>query len=74
MRHRSAANRPNNCHRRRVIIDVRPTPALRRHRARIAGAVAGLAMVAATLVSVAELAGAADSVPAQVPYSDPVQR
>ena len=54
-----------------VIIEVRPTPALRRHRARITGAVACLAMIAATLFSVAELAGAAQAGPQQVPYSDP---
>jgi hypothetical protein len=74
MRHRSAAGRPETCHGRLVIIDVRPTPALRRHRARIAGAVAALAMISATLLSVAELAGVTDSAPARTPYSDPVQR
>ena len=43
-------------------------------KARIAGAVACVAMVAATLFSVAELAGAAETGPEQVPYSDPVSR
>jgi hypothetical protein len=41
-----------------MIIDVRPTPALRRHRARIVGVIAGVALSAATLVPVAELATA----------------
>jgi hypothetical protein len=57
-----------------MIIEVRPASTLRRHRARIAGAVACLAMVAATLFSVAELSGAAETGPQQVPYSDPIPR
>ena len=57
-----------------MIIEVRPSSALRRHRARIAGAVACLAMVAATLFSVAELSSAAEAGPQQVPYSDPIPR
>ncbi len=57
-----------------MIIEVRPTSALRRHRARVAGAVACLAMVAATLFSVAELSSAAEVGPQHVPYSDPIPR
>ena len=53
-----------------MIIEVRPTPALRRHRARIVGAVAGLGLVAASLLSVAELASASDSAPHDVTVSD----
>jgi hypothetical protein len=57
-----------------MIIEVRTTSALRRHRARIAGAVACVAMVAATLYSVAELAHASEVGPQQAPYSDPIPR
>lgn len=57
-----------------MIIEVRPTPALRRHRARIAGALAAVAMIAATLASVAELGSATEHGPQQVPYSDPIPR
>jgi hypothetical protein len=57
-----------------MIIEVRRTPALRRYRARIVGVVAGLALLAATLVSVAELAGATDLGPGNVTVSDPAQR
>lgn len=57
-----------------MIIHVRPTSALRRHRACLAGAVAGVAMVAATAFSVVELAGAHDQAPQPVPYSDPIPR
>ena len=55
-----------------MIIEVRPTPALRRHRARIVGAVAGLGLVAASLLSVAELASASasDTNPHDVTVSD----
>jgi hypothetical protein len=54
-----------------VNIDVRPTPALRRHRARIAGALVAVAMLATTLFSVSELAHAGEQGPQQVPVSDP---
>ena len=57
-----------------MIIEVRTTSTLRRHRARVAGAVACVAMVAATLFSVAELAHASEAGPQQVPYSDPIPR
>lgn len=57
-----------------MIIEVRPTPALRRYRARIAGAAAGVAMVVGTLVSVATLADTAEHGPQQVPYSEPIPR
>ncbi len=53
-----------------MIIEVRPTPALRRHRARIVGAVTGLTLVAASLLSVAELASASDSGPPDTTVSD----
>jgi hypothetical protein len=53
-----------------VNIDVRPTPALRRHRARIAGALAGVAVLTATAFSIAELAGASEHGPQEVPVSD----
>jgi hypothetical protein len=53
-----------------MIIEVRPTPALRRHRARIVGAVAGLGLMAASLISVAELASASDTGPHGVTVSD----
>jgi hypothetical protein len=56
-----------------MIIEVRPTPARRWRRARVVGAMTALLMIAATLFSVAELAGVADSAPAHVPYSDPAQ-
>ncbi|MGB0100880.1 MAG: hypothetical protein WBP61_11435 [Nocardioides sp.] len=51
-------------------IDVRPTPALRRHRARIVGAVAGVAMLAVTGFAVAELADASTQGIHEVPASD----
>ena len=51
-------------------IDVRPTPALRRHRARIAGALVGIALLVAVVLAVAELAGATERGPEQVPVSD----
>ena len=54
-----------------MIIEVRPTPALRRHRARIAGAVGCLAMLAVSAFSVAELASPTGSGAQQAPYSDP---
>ena len=53
-----------------MIIDVRPTPALRRHRAHIVGAVAGISLIAASLISVAELASASDTRPSGVTVSD----
>ena len=53
-----------------MIIDVRPTPALRRHRAHIVGAVAGISLIAASLISVAELASANDTTPHGVTVSD----
>jgi len=54
-----------------VIIDVRPLPA-RRHRARPAGAVAAVALLAASLLSVATLAQDARPDQQRAPYSDPV--
>lgn len=57
-----------------MIIEVRPTPALRRYRARIVGVVASLGLLAATLVSVAELASATDLDPRSVTVSDSAQR
>ncbi|HYF72957.1 MAG TPA: hypothetical protein VD864_09050 [Nocardioides sp.] len=57
-----------------MIIEVRPTPALRRHRARIVGAVAGAGLLAVTLLSVAQLAEATDVGPTDVTVSDPAQR
>ncbi|WP_296601853.1 hypothetical protein [Nocardioides sp.] len=57
-----------------MIIEVRPTPALRRYRARIAGAVAGVGLLAVALVSVAQLAEGTHLGPADVTVSDPVQR
>jgi hypothetical protein len=53
-----------------MIIEVLPTPALRRHRAHIVGAVAGISMIAASLISVAELASASDTRPSDVTVSD----
>lgn len=53
-------------------IDVRPTPALRRHRARIVGALVGVGMLAVTAFSITELASAAEPGPQQVPVSDPI--
>jgi hypothetical protein len=53
-----------------VNIDVRPTPALRRHRARIVGALVGVAVLAATMFSITELAGASAHGPQEVPVSD----
>lgn len=57
-----------------MIIDVRPTSALRRRRARIAGAVVCVAMLVATVFSISELAHAAEAGPQQAPYSDPIPR
>lgn len=57
-----------------MIIEVRPTPALRRYRARIVGVVAGVGLLAVTLVSVAQLAGATELGPTDVTVSDPAQR
>ncbi len=57
-----------------MIIDVRPTPAPRRHRARLVGAVLGVSMLAAALYSVTELASAGEPGPQRAPYSDPVTR
>lgn len=57
-----------------MIIEVRPTPVLRRYRARVVGVVAGLGLLAATLVSVAELANATDLSPRGVTVSDSAQR
>ena len=57
-----------------MIIEVRPTSALRRRRARIAGAVVCVAMVVATLFAVSELAHAAETGPQRAPYSDPIPR
>jgi hypothetical protein len=57
-----------------MIIDVRPTPALRRHRARIVGVIAGVALSAATLVPVAELATASQPGPQGIHLSDPAGR
>lgn len=51
-------------------IDVRPTPALRRHRARIVGVLAGVAVLVATVFAVAEIADASEHGPDQVPVSD----
>jgi hypothetical protein len=56
-----------------VIIDVRPTSALRRRRARIVGALVAGVIVAATFFSISELAQDARSAPQQAPYSDPVR-
>lgn len=53
-----------------MIIEVRPTPALRRHRAHIVGAVAGISLMAASLISVAELASASDTAPHDATVSD----
>ncbi|WP_158305644.1 MULTISPECIES: hypothetical protein [unclassified Nocardioides] len=57
-----------------MIIEVRPTPTLRRHRARIVGVVAGVGLLAVTLVSVAELASTTDLPPGNVTVSDPAPR
>jgi ferric-dicitrate binding protein FerR (iron transport regulator) len=56
-----------------MIIEVRPASPWRRHRARIAGAVACVAMVVATLYSVAQLSSASETGPQRAPYSDPAQ-
>lgn len=56
-----------------MIIEVRPTPTLRRHRARILGAVAGFLLALVTLVSVAVLAEGMN-VAGNVTISDPVAR
>lgn len=53
-----------------MIIEVRPTPALRRHRARIVGAVAVAGLVAASLLSVAQLASANETGRPDVTVSD----
>ncbi len=70
VRHRSAAARPYLCDGRDVNIDVRPTPALRRHRARIAGVLLGAGLLTLVGLAVAELAGASDVGPQDVPVSD----
>jgi hypothetical protein len=57
-----------------MIIEVRPTSALRRRRARIAGAVVCVAMIVATVFSISELAHAAEAGPQRAPYSDPIPR
>ena len=57
-----------------MIIEVRPTPALRRYRGRLGGGVGGRGRLAATLVSGAELANAADLNPRSVTVSDSAQR
>ena len=57
-----------------MIIEVRPTSALRRRRARIAGAVVCVAMIVATVFSISELAHAAETGPQRAPYSDPIPR
>lgn len=57
-----------------MIIEVRPTPTLRRYRARIVGVVAGVGLLAVSLVSVAELASATAPSPGNVTVSDPAQR
>jgi hypothetical protein len=57
-----------------MIIEVRPTPALRRYRARIVGAVAGVGLLAVTLVSLAQIASATDLGPTEVTVSDSAQR
>ncbi|WP_395695615.1 hypothetical protein [Nocardioides sp.] len=57
-----------------MIIDVRPTPALRRHRARIAGVAAAVVMVVASLCSVAALAHDSRPVPDPAPTSGPAGR
>ena len=54
-----------------MIIEVRPTPALRRHRARIVGAVAVVGLVGVSLLSVAQLANANDVGRPDVTVSDP---
>lgn len=54
-----------------MIIDVRPLPA-RRHRARLAGAVAVVALLAASLLSVATLAQETRPDQERAPYSDPI--
>lgn len=51
-------------------IDVRPTPALQRHRARIVGALVGVGVLVATVFAVAEIASAAEHRPDRVPVSD----
>lgn len=51
-------------------IDVRPTPALRRHRARIAGALVAVAVLALAVLAVAELAGVGEHGTGRVPVSD----
>jgi hypothetical protein len=56
-----------------MIIEVRPTPALRRHRARIVGAVAGISLLATTVLSVAQLTSAADIGRPDVAVSDPAR-
>ena len=53
-----------------MIIDVRPTPALRRHRAHIVGAVAAVCLIGASLVSVVQLASLSEPRPSDVTVSD----
>ncbi|MCB8957061.1 MAG: hypothetical protein H6529_11355 [Nocardioides sp.] len=55
-----------------MIIDVRPAPTTRRHRARVAGAVAAVALVAASFGAVATLAQDARPEQQRAPYSDPI--
>ena len=71
VRHRSADGRPILCHGLYVNIDVRPTPALRRHRARIAGVLLAVALLVATVFAVTEIADATEQGPQRVPVSDP---
>jgi hypothetical protein len=57
-----------------MILEVRPTPALQRHRTRIAGAVTGLLLLGVSLASVAELANAAQPSPGGTTVSDSARR
>ena len=61
---------PHRSREHTMIIEVRPTPALRRHRARIVGAVAVAGLVAASVLSVAQLASANDAGRPDVTVSD----
>ena len=56
-----------------MIIEVRPTPALRRHRGRIVGTVVGAGLLAMTLLSVAELASPDGVAGPEVSVSDPIR-
>jgi hypothetical protein len=71
VRHRSASACPDVCDLHGVKIDVRPTSALRRHRARLVGTVLGVAMLTASGLAVAELTDASAGGPEQLPVSDP---